>query len=202
MKTTIQFKSILAGMSVGAMTLMLALPQAQANEITGSIGFAGSYSLPAGQNLGDATELVNINAVVVSKTGSYSPITMFASAAFANPLHISPATPAPLLWTIISGGNTYTFGATTSAVTEQGHSPSGGYLLDMGGSGWAEINGIDKTVGTWLVTASQSGMALGFESTGNVVPDGGMTLGLLGSVFTGLTGLRLASRRQMSLIKA
>jgi hypothetical protein len=202
MKTTIQIKSMLAGLSVGAMALMLALSQAQANEISGDIGFSGTYSLPAGQNLGDATELVNISAVVVSKSGSYAPITMFTSAAFANPLHIKPATPAPLLWTVISGGNTYTFGATTSSVSEQGAGPSGGYVLDMGGTGWAEIDGIDKTYGTWLVTASQSGMALGFESTGSVVPDGGMTLGLLGSVFTGLTGLRLASRRQVSLVKA
>jgi len=192
MKATIQKKSILAGLSAGALALMLALPQAQANSIDGAIGFAGSYSLLAGQNLGDATELVNIGAVVVSEVGDYSGITPFTAAAFANPLDVNPSTPAALLWTVIAGGNTYTFGATTSTVTEQGSSPSGGYVLDMGGTGWAEINGLDKTYGTWLVTASQSGLAIGFESTASVVgvPDGGMTLGLLGSAMLALQGLR------------
>jgi len=185
MKATIQKKSILAGLSVGAMALMLALPQAQANSISGAIGFAGSYSLLPGQNLGDATELINIGAVVVSDAGSYAGIAPFTVAT----LDVNPSTPAALLWTVVSGVNTYTFGATTSTVTTQG-ATSGGYALDMGGSGWAEINGLNKTYGTWEVTASQSGMALGFESTASTVPDSGMTLGLLGSVFAGLTGLR------------
>jgi len=62
----------------------------------------------------------------------------------------------------------------------------------MGGQGYAEINGVDQTSGTWLVTASQSGLAVSFESTGTVVgvPDSGMTLGLLGSAMLGLQGLR------------
>jgi hypothetical protein len=62
----------------------------------------------------------------------------------------------------------------------------------MGGSGWAEIDGLDKTYGTWELTASQTGMAMGFESTASVVgvPDGALTLGLLGSALLALQGLR------------
>jgi hypothetical protein len=193
MKTTINKKPILAGLAVGALSLMLASPQAQANLINGDIGFAGTYSLPSGQNLGDATELKNISAVVVSVGGDYAGIPLYTTpAGFTSTLDINPSTPAALLWDVVSGGNTYTFVATTSTVTEQGASPTGGYELDMGGKGYAEINGLDKTYGTWVVTASQSGMAIGFESTGSVVgvPDGGMTLSLLGSVLAGLTGLR------------
>jgi len=107
-------------------------------------------------------------------------------------LDISPATPASPLWSVSYGGNTYTFTATTSSVSDQGGSHHSGYVLDMGGEGYAEVNGLDKTYGTWLVTASQSGLAIGFESTASVVgvPDGGMTLGLLGSAMLALQGLR------------
>jgi len=189
-------KSILAGLTTGALALMLVIPQAQANPLNGDIGFAGSYTLPTGQNLGNATELLDINAIVVS-TGlpgtSYSSIPIDSTTAtFANPLWIDPSTPASPLWSVSFGGNLYTFTATTSTVSEQGSGPHGGFVLDMGGSGYAEINGLDKTYGTWIVTASQSGMAIGFESTATVVgiPDGGMTLGLLGSALFALQGLR------------
>jgi hypothetical protein len=192
MKKTIQKKSMLAGLAVGALSLMLGSPQAQANPINGDIGFAGTYSLPAGKNLGNTTELLDISAIVVSKGGDYSAIPFFTAAGFTSTLDINPATPAPLLWDVVAGGNTYSFTATTSMVTDQGASPTGGYELDMGGKGYAEINGLDKTYGTWVVTASQSGLAIGFESTGSVVgvPDSGMTLSLLGSVLAGMTGLR------------
>jgi hypothetical protein len=194
MKITNGNKSIITALAIGAISLLLASPQAQANPISGAIGFSGSYTLPGGQNLGDATELLNISAVVVSTVGAYSGITLdTTTAAFANPLHINPSTPAPLLWTVVFGGNTYTFGATTSTVTEQGFVPSAGsYELDMGGKGWAEINGLDQTSGTWVVTASETGLAVGFESSASVVgvPDTGMTLGLLGSAMLALQGLR------------
>jgi hypothetical protein len=193
MKITNGKKSIFAVLAVGAISLVLASPQAQANSISGAIGFSGSYTLPAGQNLGDATELLGIDAVVVSGLGVYSGIAHFTTtAAFANPLQVS-STPAPLLWTVVSGGNTYTFGATTSTVTEQGFVTSAGsYELNMGGKGWAEINGVDQTAGTWVITASETGLAVGFESSASVVgvPDTGMTLGLLGSAMLGLQGLR------------
>jgi hypothetical protein len=192
MKMTNPKKSILAGLTVGAMSWMLVIPQAQAN-IIGDIGFAGSYSLPGGENLGNATELIDIGAVVVSTIGAYTVIPNGTPATFASPLDINPSTPASPLWTVVSGGNTYTFVATTSTVTDQSGSHSHGYTLDMGGNGYAEINGLDKTFGTWLVTASESGMAIGFESTASVVggvPDGGLTLGLLGSALFALQGLR------------
>jgi VPDSG-CTERM motif len=187
-------KSILAGLVLGGISLALASSQVQANSITGSIGFAsskGSFTLPAGQNLGDATELIGISADVNAVSGDYAGIPIGTSVAFANPLLVS-STPAAVLWTVVSGGNTYTFGATTSTVAVQVGSPATGYFLDMGGQGYAEINGVDQTSGTWLVTASQSGLAVSFESTGTVVgvPDSGMTLGLLGSAMLGLQGLR------------
>jgi hypothetical protein len=184
-------KSILTGLTLGAVSLMLASPQAQATPIIGDIGFAGSYDLPAGQNLGDATELLDISAIVVSHNGSYAGIPLTTPATFANPLDVKPSTPPATLWTVVAGLTTYTFGATTSTVTTQG-SGSGGLVLDMGGSGWAEIDGLDKTYGTWELTASQTGMAMGFESTASVVgvPDGALTLGLLGSALLALQGLR------------
>src|SRR5580658_9560215 len=191
MKKTIQKRSMLAGLAVGALSLMLASPQAQANSISGSLGFSGTFTLPAGQNLGDATELLDISADVNAVSGSYSGIPTGTTVAFANPLLVS-STPAAVLWTVVYGGNTYTFDATTSTVAVQTGSPSTGYFLDIGGKGFAEINGVDQTPGTWLVTASQSGLAVSFESTGTAlgVPDSGMTLGLLGSVLAGLAGLR------------
>src|SRR5580658_7454028 len=141
MRKTIQKRSMLAGLAVGALSLMLASPQAQANSITGSIGFAsskGSFTLPAGQNLGDATELIGISADVNAVSGDYAGIPIGTSVAFANPLLVS-STPAAVLWTVVSGGNTYTFGATTSTVAVQVGSPATGYFLDLGGQGHAAI---------------------------------------------------------------
>jgi hypothetical protein len=198
MKTIINKKSMLAGLTVGAMSLMLALPQAQAN-FSGAIGFGGSYTLLPGQNLGDATELLTISSFVSSDAGAYGSIPVPWAATFTSPLMISPATPASPLWTVVSGGNTYTFSATTSTVASQGPA-TGGYELRMQGKGDAWIDGTDETPGTWIVTASESGstahggfVSFGFESTATVVgavPDGGMTLGLLGSAMIAVAGLR------------
>jgi hypothetical protein len=190
MKTRISLMGPMAAAGVLALTLIS--QQAQANPINGAIAFGGSYSLPAGQNLGDATQLDGISAIVTSDAGDYGTIPVFTTAAvFASPLMISPPTPASPLWTVTSGGNVYTFYATTSKVVSQGPA-IGGYELDMQGVGYAEINGIDNTAGTWGVTASQSGIGFGFESSATVsgVPDGCMTLGLFGSALVALQGLR------------
>jgi len=190
-------KTIMTGMALGAMALMLAVSQAQANLISGSsIAFAGTFTLPAGDNIGNTTALDNVNSVVVGDTDSYAAIPFGTAATFANPL--TTTTPATPLWTVDSGGNVYTFFATSLAVTLQFYNPShGGYgELDMDGLGYAEINGSDPTAGSWSVTATQGGhgthAAFGFDSSASVigVPDGCTTLGLLGSALVLLQGLR------------
>jgi hypothetical protein len=55
----------------------------------------------------------------------------------------------------------------------------------------ANITGFDPTPGTWTVTLTQSGASFAFGSTAAPnVPDGGMTLMLLGSALTGLALIR------------
>jgi hypothetical protein len=199
MKMTINQKSVLAA---GAMALMLALPQAQANpSLNGSIGFAGTFAVPSGSTLGNTKELDGITATVVGipspPTGSFLG-TAGTTANFADPLFLTSSASyvAPFtLWSFTTGGNAYLFEATSETILLQ--SSVNGGILDLVGNGWATINGLDQTPGTWSLTASASGTApkvtFGFESTATVVgsvPDSGMTLGLLGSAMLALQGLR------------
>jgi hypothetical protein len=204
MKMSKTKKSVLVGLTVGAVSLALALPQAQANPtLTGSIGFAGSLSVPSGKTLANTTELDDINTTVVGSpsppTGSFPTSLAGAVAAFANPLFLTTSASyiAPFqLWSVTSGGNTYAFEATSETILLQ--STKNGGILDLVGNGFATINGLDATDGTWSLTVSASGsgptVTFALESTATVlgvpVPDAGMTLTLLGSVIAGLVCLR------------
>jgi hypothetical protein len=212
MKMTIHKKSMLAGLSVGAMALMLALPQAQANSINGSIGFAGTAT-PSGADLNTSTTIKNINSTVVSDTGTYAAIPLTGAGTpvpvtFPNLTVLGAgAGLASPLWTVDYSGVIYSFFST--AKTSE-FDVAGSDFLEIGGNGYATIStgGYTPTDGTWILTVSQSGTgthaSFGFESTATVVgvPDGGMTLGLFGSVFLGLAGFRANFGAKRALIMA
>ena len=70
------------------------------------------------------------------------------------------------LWTLTSGGITYTFDATTvmssfnSALDE----------WEIGGQGIAMATGFTATPGTWNLNLSQSGASIVFDSSAAVSP--------------------------------
>jgi hypothetical protein len=83
------------------------------------------------------------------------------------------------VWSFTSGGKTFSFslltltGATTSPV-------------DITGTGKAYETGYDATYGVWTINSIDG--IFNFETT--VVPDGGMTIALLGFALVGVEGVR------------
>ena len=197
MKMTRVQKSVATAITVGAMALLVVAPAAYANSISinGSIGFAGTL-VPSGSTLNTSSTLTDFSSTIVSHTGAYSAATLGTVANFPDLTVTGPnagiATP---LWTFTVGGDTYSF-YSTSKTSEVDIVGSG--FLEIGGDGYATITGglYSQTYGSWILTASQSGMGVnasfGFESTGTVVgvPDQATTFVLLGSAMIGLCVLR------------
>ena len=160
--------------------------RAVATPISGEISFSGSYTVN-NPNLVTASEFDSFSGVTVSAnpTGDYSgtggtdvTFTPFSWDAFV------PVTPA---WTFIVGPNTYSFDY--SSLTIDYNSST---VLVLSGTGLASITGFDDTPGIWSITANTFGTTFSFSSTSATVPDGGVTLAMLGA---GIVGLAYLSRR-------
>jgi len=209
------------GVLAGAMLVSLvAVQKAQALPlVTGSIGFAGSYTDNNPGNLGLATSVTGINVDVDDASGAFSPVpntlmaggpqyTYLASAAggpsqpnagsatasgstyatpglFNNFTFNTPVVPVNPLWSLEIGGVIYSFEALTMTATYD----AGQNAWAIGGSGTATVTGYATTGGIWDLTLSQSGSSFGFTSN-TTVPDGGLTVALLGGALIGLQVLR------------
>jgi hypothetical protein len=175
-------KTILA--IVAAVAMGLACNQAQAVPITGNINFAGSAVLMP-NNLAGAFEVKTFSHVSVmdadgSFTGVTGPVTM------AMPWVFVPSTPLIGLWSV--GGFTFDLAATTSVLR-----PSGFLIITGTGTIFGPA-GFDATPGSWRFS-TQDNVANGqfsFSAAtgGQGVPDGGMTVTLLGAGLVGLAAFR------------
>jgi VPDSG-CTERM motif len=97
------------------------------------------------------------------------------------------------LWTFTSGANTYSFDLANVSVFSQSNS-----FLNLMGSGTLHVTGFDDTPGSWSFTISNPGggahanfdFTFANSQTGAGVPDGGVTVALLGLALVGVEVLR------------
>lgn len=175
---------------------MLALQQAQANLINGSIGFSGVATVDSGEDLAVATQFTSIDAVVSTVSGSYGVIptsiflptvyltlggTTTGGSSMASPglmrTHtFNPAQGAVTpLWSFDYAGVNYSFDATSMTATYNATAE----MWNISGQGLADITGYQTTPGSWNANVGAQGGSFFFGSA-VTVPDGGLTVALLG----------------------
>lgn len=167
--------------------LSFAVQQAEATQITGTLGFSGDYH-PDNANLTLAHSITfNPGDVFVglspsSATGSFTGLNG-AAVTMASPIAINPtSSPIANLWQV--GG--FSFDALT--FTQSGLTAS---TITLTGTGTLKNALFDNTPGTFLATFNTAGGgAFTFSASNAAVPDGGATAMLLGAGFLGLAGLR------------
>jgi hypothetical protein len=165
---------------------------AQAIPITGAIDMSGTATLNS-MFLGNATAASAFTGVTVggAPTGTFAG-TFGASvtwSAFSWPSNVLVAP----LWTFVFGANTYSFDLAHVSVFSQSNE-----FLNLTGSGTFHVTGFDDTPGFWSFTISNPGggphpnfeFTFANSQTATGVPDGGMTVALLGIAFVVLEGLR------------
>ena len=188
-------KTILAVLTIGALSCALFSQQAQATAISGNINFAGSVQFNT-TNLATATRVVtwfdaNHNAgfssVVGGATGDFSGIAAGTQATMAQPWIFNPSTPTPGLWSVAG----FTFDLLSSSIVTQTSS-----FLNITGTGIISGNGFDPTAGTWAFSVQSAGgrrlveFSFSANANDNGVPDGGSAVALLGLALTGIEVLR------------
>lgn len=179
---------------IAAVAFVGVVPSIEAVPITGSIDIQGGGALltPAGAPLGTATGVDATNGVVSSGNGSFAG-TAGTSVNF-EPFTFNPATTPVSLWSFTIGSLTYSFDLTSMVVGTDNSS-----LLTITGSGTLTITGDgsnwDPTTGNWAyqiasATSPYAGDGVFSYDSNTTVPDGGLTVILLGSALSGLTMLR------------
>jgi len=178
-------KTILAILATCFISCALFSEQAQAIPITGDLGFSGATTFNT-NSLATATQVNSWFAFVGTTSGSFvgvpigSPVTLAAQWIF------NPSTATPGLWSV--GG--FLFDLATATIDIQNS-----HLLSITGTGTLNGPGFDPTPGTWAFSAqsalgiNQVSFTFSADNTAGV-PDGGMTVALLGIAFVGLEGLR------------
>jgi hypothetical protein len=167
-----------------AVACSMAFAGAQAAQITGLLNISGTATFNT-TSLATATSVTNFSNVTVGagNTGSFSSIPIGSAVAMASPYIFNPSTSTPALWSV--GG--FTFDLLTSTVTMQTNN-----FLSIKGTGIITGNNYDPTPGVWAFTTQSASNAQGptftFSANTAAVPDGGMTVALLGA---GLVGLAL-----------
>jgi len=181
--------------------------------IAGSISFIGEATTD-GTSIANATEFTSIAAKVATDSGDYAAVpsmagptpgaTILTSTGVQNVMtdyafNPSQGSVTPL-WSITTGGITYSFDATTlDAVFD-----TSAQQWDISGLGEAFITGggtdYSPTAGSWSATVSSSDTAFNFGSSedppldnpaaAEVVPDGGTSIALLGGALAGLYAIR------------
>ena len=173
----------LAAAVVGLAATVRAVP------ISGSVGFGGVYTQVGGTqgNLTTATSLTIATPVVISALGDFVGA---ASPTFASPIVVNVNPPLiGQLWSVTVGAAVYTF--TVTSQNQDATTPVNIHLVGTGiisdGAGPK-----DDTAGVWQLGFGVSGESFTFQTTSaaNNVPDGGMTVLLLGAALSGLALIR------------
>jgi hypothetical protein len=161
----------------------------QANTISGSIGFSGDFT----QNGGLSGDLSTANSMTIATTAVGSTTGAFVGATtpvFLSPFAVNANVPSLVgaqMWSVVVGSTTFTMDI-TSAVQWVTTVDS----LGLKGSGTIK-DGVaaDDTLGTWQVNFGNTGQSFTWQATSaNRVPDGGMTVMLLGAALSGLALIR------------
>jgi hypothetical protein len=186
-------KTILAVLTIGALSCALFSQQAHATSINGSIQFTGRVQFDT-NSLGTATKVIQwfdnhnhsgVSEVAGGNTGDFAGIAAGTQATMAQPWIFSPSTPTPGLWSV--GG--FTFDLLSSTIVSQDQT-----FLSITGTGIVSGNGFEPTAMDWAFTTQSSGgrtrLTFSFSANGNAVPDGGSAVALLGIALTGIEVLR------------
>jgi hypothetical protein len=167
---------------VGILTLGTLL-STQAAQISGSITFRGGVELDAA-SVNDADQVTDwIDARVQSRSGDFSSfVSVNDSVAFFDPWSFNSGAISGF-WSV--GG--FTFDLTSSSVQFQG-----GGFLSVSGTGTISGHNFEATAGTWRFSTQDDAAdgEFSFSSASRAVaaavPDGGMTVFLLGLALSGL----------------
>lgn len=184
----------------GVLALGMAVA-AQAVGINGDIGFTGTYTQNGGTS-GDLTTATSmtingdlmINVAHGDLSGAGAPFS------FVSPINVNgnlPSLVGATLWTATVGGKLFSFVVTTSVQTLT-TAPQ----LNIAGTGTMDdgAGGFDPTPGTFQLGFGVSGASFTWQSTSasSSIPDGGMTVGLLGLALAslGFVGRRWTSKKE------
>ncbi len=150
------------------------------------ISFAGG-STPNNFDFRLATSFLSFNNVVVTSpppTGVFAPIAPGTSVTW-NGFTFAPFSPVTPLWTLTTGGKTYSFDATTLDLIDRG---SAGMYIDLRGGGIVHITGSPNTTGLWVLSANSAGLTSSFSAS-TAVPEASALI-LLGSGLVALVTFR------------
>jgi hypothetical protein len=165
---------------------VLAGPSAEANLISGSIGFGASGVTIDNTDLASATSFNVANPFTTTESGTYSAVPLATPVIFNGFTFNPPAASVTPLWTFDIGSTVYSFDA-TSVISSYNSTLR---QWDIGGQGIAMVTGYTDTLGEWNVNLGQTGDSFVFDaSEGSLpvgVPDGGSNLAMAGSALLGL----------------
>lgn len=162
--------------------------KANANQISGSIGFGSSNIDIVGSDFADATSFTVVSPFISSTAGDYNSVPLNTAVTFNGFVFNPPVASVSPLWSFTVGAVNYSFNATSVS----SHFNANTDQWDIGGQGVATISGYGDTAGTWNIDLSESGATIVFDSSAGVtpaVPDGGTGAMLLGSGLVGLAAL-------------
>jgi protein with PEP-CTERM/exosortase system signal len=170
----------------GAVALLASFSTSvQAIPITGGIAISGSYT--ANGTAGDLTTATSmavsgpyfIGATSGSFVGATLPVTFATPISVNSPLNLVGVQ----LWSVLVGSATYTF--TVSSETQTIDSPN--QVTLVGAGTFADGTLADSSVGTFQLGFGVTQTTFSFQNNNQVnVPDGGMTVMLLGGALAGL----------------
>ena len=172
---------------------------AQAAQINGSVGFTGSFTANGTPGDLSTASYVNITINPSGTTGTGDLLgavpTSFLSHILVNNVGVTfPASGldglnSTALW-FVSGGVAGPYGFYVSTET-QVLKTANTLVLQGLGTMYDSNPGNDPTTGQWQLSFGESGASFRFESTtSTLVPDGGMTVLLLGAALSGLALIR------------
>jgi hypothetical protein len=179
-------KSLLAIVAAAASFGLLS--SAQAVPITGILNIAGTAKFDT-TSLATAHSATFSDALVLGgNTGTFAGFAVGTPVVMAS-YTFDPSTITNGLWSV----NGFTFNLTSSLV----QLPRSATFLSISGTGTITgPAGFDATPGTWAFTSQNSSgrphttFSFSANTEGGAVPDGGMTLALLGAGLTGLAAFR------------
>ena len=160
------------------------------NAIKGNINFAGSVQFDTNSLLTatrvnhffDVFHNEGFSNVTGGATDDFALITPGTQALMATSWIFSPSTPTPGLWS--AGG--FAFDLLSSTIVTQNAS-----TLVITGTGIVSGNGFDPTDMDWSFTTQSRGTTeFSFSASNSAVPDGGVTVALLGLALVGVEVLR------------
>ena len=177
-------KTLMAGLAAMIIAVGFAL-SAQAIPITGMLNIAGTANFNT-SSLATAGSATFTDVIVLGgNTGTFAGFAVGTPVVMAS-YTFDPSTITNGLWSV----NGFTFNLLTSTVTDR-------TATDLSVSGTGIITGppgFNPTPGMWAFTSQNAGGrphdTFSFSANTTAVPDGGMTLALLGTGLMGLAAFR------------